>query len=262
MSMDLTPPDILKKIEGLDTKRNIAILKNEEETIDFCVEHFIYLAKKAIADHGNFFVALSGGSTPKAIFQELANPLHRDKLDWTKVHLFWSDERSVPPNDLQSNFKMAMDAGFSTLPIPIDHIHRMKAEGDITAEAKQYEMLIIQKVPNQSFDMVMLGIGEDGHTASLFPKTAGLHSEDELVIANFVPKLDTWRMSLTFKCINQAKNIVVYAIGRGKADILWSIFHAKYEPDVFPAQGVGIQFTNKSLWIMDKAAAYRVVHSA
>ena len=256
--MNFTPPDILINIQQFDSKRNVAILKNQEQTIDFCVEYFIYIAKKAIADHGNFFVALSGGSTPKVIFEELANPLHRDKLNWTKVHLFWSDERSVPPNDPQSNFKMAMDAGFSKLPIPLDQIHRMRAEKEIEDEARKYEILILQKVPNQSFDMVMLGIGEDGHTASLFPDTAGLHLEDRLVIANYVPKLNTWRMSLTFKCINQAKNIVVYAIGASKANILQHIFHGNYKPDTFPAQKIGVEFLNKSLWIMDKAAALHV----
>ncbi|NGX57435.1 MAG: 6-phosphogluconolactonase, partial [Chlamydiae bacterium] len=182
-------------IRSVDARRNIAILKDKDETVRFCVKHFISLANEAIEKRGFFFVALSGGSTPKVIFQQLAQPQYRHEVDWSKVMLFWSDERCVPPTDLDSNYRMAMDAGFSSLPVLQEHIFRMHGETDPQKAADDYNQLIIERVPEQKFDLVMLGMGEDGHTASLFPGTEGLKVEDRWVIANYVPQKETWRLS-------------------------------------------------------------------
>ena len=185
-------------IESFDERRDIVIPGDHKETIRFCIEHFLAIGNQAIADRGSYAVALSGGSTPKAIFEGLCNPQHHTKIDWSKVLLFWSDERAVEPSHPDSNYLMAMEAGFKKLPIPKEHIFRMEAEHDIEANAARYEKLIEAKVPSRSFDLVMLGMGDDGHTASLFPQTHALQAEGKLVVANYIPQKKTWRMTLTF----------------------------------------------------------------
>lgn len=238
-----------------DDRRDIAIPGNAEETLRYCAEQFITIGNTAIREHGSFNVALSGGSTPKALFQLLASPEFKSGIDWSHVVLFWSDERNVQPDDLQSNYKMAMDAGFASLPIPQENIHRMPAEGiEIEDSAKEYEKLILELVPNASFDLVMLGMGEDGHTASLFPKTHGLHAEDRLVIANFIPELNIWRMTLTYECINSAKNISIYVIGKNKSEMIKRVLSDPQDPDELPIQKIGTRL-HKALWIADTDAA-------
>lgn len=237
-----------------DERRDVLVIGDRQKTFAYCVEHFIEVGNKAIEDHGFFYVALSGGSTPKGIFNLLATPENRKRLPWDKVVLFWSDERSVPPDDPESNYRMAMDAGIATLGIPKDAIFRMVAEENIEANAEAYEKIIESKVPSASFDLVMLGMGDDGHTASLFPHTHGLHSNDKLVVANFVPAHDTWRMSLTYECINAAKNIVIYVIGKGKCQTLQAVLTGPYSPEDLPIQKVGTP-EHRALWIVDRDAA-------
>jgi 6-phosphogluconolactonase len=242
------------KIDVFDDRRSIITPGNKEETIAFCVEDFIDVANESIEDHQYFAVALSGGSTPHSIFQALVLPENRDRIDWTKVLVFWGDERSVPPTNPDSNYKMAMDSGFASLPIPPKQIFRMVGEGDIEENAKKYEELVRKHLHDGVFDLVMLGMGEDGHTASLFPKTHALHTEDRLVVGNYVPRLDTWRMSLTFDCINQARHIVIYVIGKSKAGMIKKIFNDPYNPDELPIQKIGTAAHN-ALWILDQDAA-------
>lgn len=243
-------------ISSFDDRRNIAIPGSAKATLDFCVEHFIGIAKDAIKSNGKFCVALSGGTTPKAIFQKLTAAPYRDRLDWKHVYLFWSDERCVPPTDPESNYKMAMDAGFSQVPIPAKNIFRMPAEReDVVEAAEEYERKIREVVPAHNFDLVMLGMGEDGHTASLFPKTHGLHTEDDrLVIANFIPQKEVWRMSFTYQCINAAHHIAIYAMGKSKAAMVKKVLTGPYDPDNLPIQRVGTRM-HKALWILDTDAA-------
>lgn len=241
-------------IDFYDDRRDVVIPGNAQETLIFCAEQFLHIGNNAIKDKGAFHVALSGGSTPKALFQLLSSPEYNQRISWEKVFLFWSDERNVPPDNPESNYKMAMDAGFSSLPIPETNIHRMPAEGlDLAESAKQYEKLILGIVPNGSFDLVMLGMGEDGHTASLFPKTHGLHAESCLVCANFVPQLDTWRMTLSFECINAAQHISIYVIGKNKAPMVKQILMSPPEFDELPIQKIGTRL-HKAMWIIDSAA--------
>ncbi len=229
----------------LEKRAQLVIPGDTPTTLSYCVVHFLKCAKDAIEAKGRFHVALSGGSTPKAIFERLTQ--HTSELDWTKVHLFWSDERSVPPTDPESNYHMAMES-FKKLPIPASQIHRMAAEENIVENAKAYDALI-RKHP---LDLVLLGIGEDGHTASLFPHTNALHAHHELVVANHVPQKSTWRMTFTYPCINGAAHIVVYALGAGKKEILAKVFLEP--PGTYPIQSVGT-LTHKALWIADEAAA-------
>lgn len=241
-------------LKKMNTKiQKIIVPGNADETIDYCVEDFIKTANDAIKDHGYFAVALSGGSTPKNIYQKLAQE-KKDALDWSKVWLFWSDERAVPPTDPESNYHMAMEAGFKSLPIPESQIFRMVAEDDIEMNAKKYEELIRRKIPSKRFDLMMLGMGDDGHTASLFPKTHALHADGRLVVANFIPDKDVWRMSVTFDCINDSAKTVVAVLGSKKASVLEYVFDGPFQPDHLPIQGVGTE-TKPAHFILDNAAA-------
>ena len=241
-------------IRSYDERRDIAIPGDNKQAIEFCVEQFIAIAKHSIETNGIFTAALSGGSTPKAIYQKLAEDSYRKQVDWKKVLLFWSDERCVPPDDTESNYHMAMTNGMETLPIPKENIFRMEGEKDPEKAAERYEQLIRQKVPSTSFDLIMLGMGEDGHTASLFPKTHGLHADNLLVTANFIPQKHIWRLTLTFECINNSKNISIYVLGKAKAEMLKKVLSAPYDPDALPSQKVGTA-QHKALWIADKDAA-------
>lgn len=241
-----------------DERRDLVIPGDEEKTIQFCVKQFIDIGLAAIVKKGFYTVALSGGSTPKAIFEFLCKPEHSRKLDWSKVLLFWSDERSVGPEDPNSNYKMAMDAGFKGLPLKKENIFRMVAEKNIEENAQKYEKLILEKIPNASFDLVMLGMGDDGHTASLFPHTKALENKDRLVLANEVQEKKTWRMTFTYKCINQAQHISIYLIGKKKADMIFRALKTDYDPFDLPIQAVGTK-EHKAIWIMDSAAAEKII---
>jgi 6-phosphogluconolactonase len=234
----------------LDARRDIMKAGSPEQTLLFCADHFAQVYKESLSLHGSFSVALSGGSTPKALFSLLTKEPYVSKFDWSKVFLFWSDERAVAPEDPDSNFHMAMEAGFSHVPIPKSHIHRMIAETDIEQNALNYETLIQAHLKGRGFDLVMLGMGEDGHTASLFPGTEGLNVKGRLVIANYVPQKNTWRMTLTFECINKARNIAIYVLGRSKQEMLKESLSGK---GLYPIENIGTE-RNRALWIVDDQA--------
>lgn len=238
-------------LHNFDERRQIAIPGDHETTLKYAVDQWITCAQKAIKDHGAFFVALSGGSTPKAIYKALSSPQNREKVDWSNVHLFWSDERSVGPNDSESNYKMAMDAGLKGL-VPPSQIHRMVAESEIEKNAQAYESLIQKTLGSHPFDLIMLGMGDDGHTASLFPETEALKESHHLVVANKVPQKETTRMTMTFPCLNSASSLVIYVLGDSKKEMVKHIFSDKSAS--LPAQNLGTA-ASKCLWILDEAAA-------
>ncbi len=223
---------------------------SKEDSIKYAANDFVLIGKQAIEDHNAFYVALSGGSTPKAIFEVLGSD-HKGSLDWSKVYFFWSDERSVPPDHVDSNYKSAIDSGLNNLPIDPSRIHRMVAENNIETNAQSYEEKILSIVPEASFDLIMLGMGDDGHTASLFPNTEGLDERSKLVIANEVPQKDTTRMTMTFNAFHKAKNIAIYVIGDNKASMLEKIFIKK---QTYPICSVA-NASNHAKWIIDKGAA-------
>jgi 6-phosphogluconolactonase len=222
-----------------DERRDIFIGKNSEEAIRFAVEHWVHSAERAIQARGRFAVALSGGTTPKEVYRRLS----REKVDWKKIWLFWSDERAVPPTHPDSNYKMAMEAGFAE--VPPNQIFRMKGEGDLQKNAADYRDLIHRTLDKHLFDLVMLGVGEDGHTASLFPRTAALHS-NETVAANWIEEKKTWRLTLTFPCINQSRHSMILALGKA---IVPKVLEAPIESP-YPASKIGTP-EHKALWILD-----------
>lgn len=239
------------KIRSRDQRRDWVVPGNEQETLDFAVQHLMAHAKEAIDDHGFFAIALSGGSTPKAIYEKLCTSPQKEQIEWSKWHLFWSDERSVPSDHPDSNYYMAMESGFKNMGIPKEQIHRMKGEGDIEAHALSYETLILQVLKGRGFDFMMLGMGDDGHTASLFPYTEALQAKNRLVVANWVPKLSTWRMTMTYKAINGSECIVVYVLGAKKLEMLKRVLSSEMHFEELPSQGVGTQ-AHKALWVTDQ----------
>ncbi|MFN0065095.1 MAG: 6-phosphogluconolactonase [Chlamydiales bacterium] len=244
----------------LDERRTIVFPGNAQETLRFAVEQWAKIANTAIAKHGCFTVALSGGSTPKKIFQELSNN-YVDKIDWGKVFLFWSDERSVTPDSSESNYHMAMEeGGLKRLHIPDDHIFRMVAEKNIESNSAAYEKYININVKNNSFDLIMLGMGDDGHTASLFPNTDALYVKGKLVTPNHIPKKDTWRMSFTFECINNAQNIYIYVLGASKSATLSHVLLSPPQFETYPSQKVGTA-DHKATWIVDEEASKNLLAS-
>ena len=223
---------------------------DQAATLHYAAEHFVSCCREAIQDHDAFYVALSGGSTPKALFTLLTSDEYASEIAWDKVHLFWGDERASPPTSPESNYHMAMKAGLEKMIIPRHHIHRMIAEKEIEKHAAIYEETIRKILGDRSFDLVMLGIGEDGHTASLFPGTEALKAKGKLVVANYVPQKETHRMTFTFECINSASHIVFYVMGKEKHPILSHVFSG---PKKFPCQLVGTP-ENPALWIADTEA--------
>ncbi|MEM7174316.1 MAG: 6-phosphogluconolactonase [Chlamydiota bacterium] len=242
-----------------DDRRDIAHPGDYEATLTFCAEHFASCAKEAIKNHGFFAAALSGGSTPKAIYQKVTHPPYSDELDWSKFILFWSDERNVPPTDPKSNFWMAMEAGFKSVSIPKEQIFRMEAESQIETHAVKYEQAMRDLLGNRPFDLMMLGVGTDGHTASLFPNTTALQEKEKWVVANYIPQAKSHRMTLTYPCINRSINTVIYALGAQKQQIINDVFLKTTEPP-FPASLAGTP-TSKALWIIDSDAGTTLLES-
>lgn len=240
---------------SFDERRDLVIYPSQEEAIDFAAQEWIRCAQASIADHGFFAVALSGGSTPKAIYQKLSSPPCRSSLPWEKVLLFWSDERAVPPDHPDSNFHMAMhEGGLATLPLLPQNIFRMVAENNIEEQAALYERCILDKLGPRLFDLVMLGMGEDGHTASLFPHTQALFVLGRLVTPNFIPSKNTFRMTLTFECINRSLRSHFYILGAAKSAIVAHVLTSTYSPEDLPSQRIGTQ-EHKALFILDANAA-------
>lgn len=233
---------------------HLIIPGSKEETVAYCISEWISLAKRSIEEHGAFYVALSGGSTPKAIYNSLAEK-HKETIDWEKVHIFWSDERSVPPDNDESNYAMAMNNGLAHLPIPEDNIHRMKAEDNIGEGATAYEKTIAETLSGKPFDLIMLGMGDDGHTASLFPGTSALQEKERWVVANYVSDKDTYRMTMTFPLLNASLCTTFYVLGSSKADMVHNIF---VEGGDFPAAHVGSE-KHPAQWILDEDAGKKTL---
>lgn len=214
------------------------------------------------ARHGA--VALAGGRTPAALYRLLTQPPCREAVRWEAIDWFWGDERCVPPDHADSNYRMAMEHLLGPLGVPSERIHRMPADAaDLDAAAREHEAEIRRVVPAGAgsvprFDVVLLGIGADGHTASLFPGSTGLNEMERLVVAHHAPGPDAWRMTMTFPLLNAARQVIFLATGEDKAPALHGILRnndtALPATLVRPSEGA-------SLWVLDGAAA-RLVHPA
>ena len=219
-------------------------------------DRFVAAATSAIEENRIFRVALSGGGTPKEVYPLLLEPHRRDAVDWSRVEFFWGDERAVPPDHPESNFGVAYGMLISQLPnVRPDRIHRMPAEApDLDAAALSYESELRLAFDARgdeppAFDLVWLGMGPDGHTASLFPGSAALDERDRWVVGNWAPGPEAWRMTLTFPVLDSAREVLFVVTGADKADALTRIRDGSSD---LPASRVA---GDRVEWIVDRAAA-------
>jgi 6-phosphogluconolactonase len=221
------------------------------------------LAKQAIEDRGQFTIALCGGSTPQPLYARLAQADLADQLDWAAIHVFWGDERAVPPDHEDSNYRLAWDLWLSHVPIPGQNIHRIQGEMAPAAAAADYEGLLrsffAARIRQDDalvarFDVVLLGMGEDGHTASLFPGAEAIQEKRHWVAAYPVEKLGKWRITLTPVAINGARQVMFLVTGAGKTARLQQVLYGAYQPDRLPAQIVRPP-KGTVVWMVDEAAA-------
>ncbi|HWQ69019.1 MAG TPA: 6-phosphogluconolactonase [Patescibacteria group bacterium] len=224
----------------------------------------VAIAEEAVARCGRFTVALAGGSTPKRLYSLLAAEPYCTRLSWREIHLFWGDERAVPAEHPDSNFGMARATLLSRVPIPLDRIHRMQAErADLDAAANEYEAEIARTFAAQSpgeppaFDLVLLGLGTDGHTASLFPYTRALRETRRWVAPNYIPELKAHRLTLTASILNRAILILFLVSGVEKAAALQAVLEGPLDPERLPAQLIR-PVAGRLVWLVDQAAASRL----
>jgi len=203
-------------------------------------------------------LVLTGGSTPRRVYSTLATK-QRERIDWQGVHLYWGDERMVPPEHSESNYCMAKETLLDHVPIPQENVHRMRGEIDPRESTREYAAMLQERFDGQPpvFDLVLLGVGEDGHTASLFPETSAVTEKHEWVTSVFVPKLKAWRVTLTLPVINQARETFFLISGSSKAEIVQRLLSLKQPSSEWPASLVQPESGNLT-WLLDKDAAARL----
>lgn len=226
-------------------------------------EEFLRIAAEAIHTRGRFDVALSGGSTPRAAYERIAETWRQapgGPLDWARVHLFWGDERHVPPDDPQNNYRMANDAMIEHVPIPPENVYPVpSAIPDAREAASRYEARIMEALhlgPDDvpRFDLILLGMGPDGHVASIFPGTEALDEEKRLVMGNWAAANKVWRITLTMPVLNAAAHEIVLVAGREKAPALRRVLRGPHTPPLLPAERLR-PTKGTLLWLADREAA-------
>jgi 6-phosphogluconolactonase len=234
--------------------RQVLIKSNVEELNKAAAGLFVAASIESNALRGKFSVALSGGSTPRGLYLLLASDKYRSKIDWSKTTLFFGDERNVPPDSDQSNYRMAAEALLSPLKIPAKNIHRWETERGPVEAAADYEIKLRSNGP---LDLVLLGLGADAHTASLFPNTDALHEKEKFAVANWVEKLDDHRLTMTFPAINATRETIFLVAGGDKAEAVASVLEGKSRAKEYPAQGVKPTSGNLT-WLLDEPAASKL----
>ncbi len=211
---------------------------------------------RAIGERGQCCVALSGGETPRPVYRLLGSEPLRNLVEWDFVHFVFGDERAVPPDDPESNFGMIDRELFSRIPIPSENVHRIPGENDPSSAAQEYEKTLRDLAGGDRvrLDLILLGLGEDGHTASLFPGTDAIAATGSSVRPVFVPKLGKWRITLTLECINDARKAIFLVAGKEKADIAASILSGRNERQELPASLVR-PHSGETIWMLDRNAA-------
>jgi 6-phosphogluconolactonase len=232
----------------------IKVMRDLPEVARETADRIVETAARMIALQGKFSIALSGGSTPKALHTLLASDAYRDKIDWANVHIYFGDERCVPPDSADSNYRMAKETLLDRAPIPPANVHRIRGEIDPQAAAKEYGELLKADFADGGIDLTLLGMGDDGHTASLFPYSEGLKETKHRCIANWVEKMKTWRVTMSFPFLNRSDQILIMAAGASKASRIAEVLEGPREPDRLPIQDIAPE-SGKLTWILDAAAA-------
>lgn len=249
--------------------REIQVVATTVELSRVAAEAIVLRAADAIHKRGRFIIALSGGSTPKSLFQLLATPAFASRFDWQRVHVCWGDERCVPPDDARSNYRMACEALLDHVPIAEANVHRIRGEDAPVAAAAAYEAEL-RNLFNMSerhdddfpsFDLILLGLGADGHTASLFPHGAALHEQSRWVAAEFSESVSMWRITLTLPLINASRHVLFLVAGADKADVIRQISATPARSESLPAARVA-PTRGTVHWIIDSAAAAKSTSSS
>jgi 6-phosphogluconolactonase len=237
-------------------QRHIQVVADPAGLAYEAAERCIAASKLFIRTKGRFAVALSGGSTPKALFALLAKEPMRSQVEWEKWDVYWGDERCVPPTHADSNYRMAFETLLSKVPISEENIHRMKGEIDPDIAATEYGKLLADKFGETSLDLIMLGMGPDGHTLSLFPGTTALSETKHRCVSNWVEKFKTFRITMTAPFVNKAQQIMVMLAGADKRDRVGEVLFGPYEPTRLPIQLIDpASHGGELIWLMDAAAA-------
>ena len=243
----------------MESRRTVEVVPTADDLARVACEVITAAAAASIGRRRFFRIALAGGSTPQAVYRLLAEDPFMDFTGW---QIFWSDERCVPPTSAESNYAMAKAALLDRLARPPALVFRMAGEGDPDAAAVSYERAVRELVPpnpaavtgqTPRFDLVLLGMGADGHTASLFPGTAALGERERLVVSNHVPQLETTRLTFTYPLINAARRVLILVSGEAKAATLRDVLAGAQDPARFPVQGVSLRKGNLT-WLVDRAA--------
>jgi 6-phosphogluconolactonase len=241
----------------------VQIYPDSQRLAQSAAKQFVETAESAIQARGVFSVALSGGSTPQLLYDLLASEPFSERIDWSRTQVFWGDERCVPPDHPDSNFFKANEILLSHVPIPEENIHRILAELTPEQAAEAYEETLLkffssltdeEERTHARFDLILLGMGDDGHTASLFPGTPAVHEDRRWVIAQYIDKLATWRITLTPPILNRAAMIIFLVSGQSKSYTLQRVIYGSYQPDRYPSQVIKPE-DGELLWMVDEAAA-------
>lgn len=249
---------------------NVRAYVDAEELALKAAHYFARLADQYVVGDGLFTVALSGGATPQAMFKLLAQEPYYSTVPWSEIYFFWADERCVPPEHADSNYRAANELLLSKVPVKPENIYRFNGEDEEPARAAELYSLKLQKffstglAANRTitapmaayprFDLVLLGLGADGHTASLFPHTVALNSENKIAVANYVPQLEQRRLTLSVGSINNARNVTFLVSGGGKAEAMRQVLTGPSQAETLPAQMVK-PVSGTLLWLVDEAAA-------
>ncbi|HEV7346993.1 6-phosphogluconolactonase [Telluribacter sp.] len=235
----------------------LKIFENKEQLSEAAARLFVETAQKAVQQNGRFTVALTGGSSPVQLHTMLAQSPYLDQVPWEKTYVFWGDERWVPLTDDRSNAKMAQETLLGKVPIPQEQIYPMWAGGTEPEEfARHYEQLLRNHFGQEAprFDLILLGMGDDGHTASLFPGTEVLHEQSRWVQAYYLEPQSMYRVTLTAPLINQAKTICFLTFGSNKAGALYEVLEGERNPEQYPSQLIQPR-EGEVLWMVDESAA-------
>ena len=238
---------------------NIEVYKDADHLCKELAEWITSLIEETLTRKDHFSLVLSGGNTPKKLHMLLASSPYRERIDWKKIHVFWGDERAVPFEDERNNAKMAFDTLLDKVDVPADQIHIMDTSFSSDAAAMQYEEILNEYfgtdiLPKKTFDLVLLGMGDDGHTLSLFPGTPVIHEEKLWVTSFFLKEQDMDRITLTKNIVNHADHIVFMISGEGKSQALHQVLEGEKNPDLYPSQVI-LPTQGELHFFTDKAAA-------
>jgi len=230
---------------------DVTVLPSADALAEAAAGRFVAAAEDAVASHGQFIVALSGGSTPRDTYLRLASEALVSKVMWSRVQILWGDERCVPPHNVDSNYRMARETLLDRVPVPAANVHRIHGEDDPATAAAAYEATLRALA---RIDLVLLGLGEDGHTASLFPGGAAVHEHTRWVMAARAAAGSMWRITLTPAVINAAAEVLFLVSGGAKAGILRRVLEGPRRPQELPAQAIAPS-NGRLCWYVDAAAA-------